>query len=295
MTKRESAERDAPGCAAFPMHTKISIDPVTSRAATSRGHCLAGTRLSLVRTAYERFKGVEEGEVADYIPPSPGFRRSSSACPYGRERLDAFGWRCGLRILIQSVSKPFVFALVCEALGEDVAREKLGVNSTGLPFNSVMAIELNDNRTMNAMVNAGAIAAPSLAPGSTAEEKWEFIQEGLSKFADAAFPWTAKSMNLSRQQTTETADRQTARGIRPHVLRRARGDRDLYKQCSLNNGERSGRHGGDTCRWGCEPNHQEKVISDLCCKRVLAVLATAGLYELSGEWLYELVCRARAA
>ena len=64
-----------------------------------------------------------------------------------------------------------------------MAREKLGVNSTGLPFNSVMAIELNENRTMNAMVNAGAIAASSLAPGSTAGEKWQFIQEGLSRFA----------------------------------------------------------------------------------------------------------------
>ena len=84
---------------------------------------------------------------------------------------------------IQSVSKPFVFALVCEELGDDVAREKLGVNSTGLPFNSVMAIELNESRTMNPMVNAGAIAATSLVPGSTADEKWAFIQEGLSKFA----------------------------------------------------------------------------------------------------------------
>ena len=44
---------------------------------------------------------------------------------------------------IQSVSKPFVFALVCQAIGHDVAREKLGVNSTGLPFDSVMAVELN--------------------------------------------------------------------------------------------------------------------------------------------------------
>jgi glutaminase len=57
------------------------------------------------------------------------------------------------------------------------------VNATGLPFNSVMAIELNKDRTMNPMVNAGAIATTSLAPGETAEAKWRFIQDGLSRFA----------------------------------------------------------------------------------------------------------------
>ena len=56
---------------------------------------------------------------------------------------------------IQSISKVFVFALVCDVLGHDEARRKLGVNSTGLPFDSVMGIELNDDRTMNPMVNAG--------------------------------------------------------------------------------------------------------------------------------------------
>ncbi|NNC00944.1 glutaminase, partial [Corallococcus exiguus] len=84
---------------------------------------------------------------------------------------------------IQSISKPFVFALICQALGGGLVREKIGVNSTGLPFNSVMAIELNADRTMNPMVNAGAIAATSLAPGDTAEQKWLFIQDGLSRLA----------------------------------------------------------------------------------------------------------------
>src|SRR5690606_21989954 len=78
---------------------------------------------------------------------------------------------------------PFVFALVCQAIGFDAARDKLGVNSTGLPFNSVMAVELNEHRTMNPMVNAGAIAATSLVPGATAADKWAHICDGLSAFA----------------------------------------------------------------------------------------------------------------
>ena len=64
---------------------------------------------------------------------------------------------------IQSISKLFVFALVCDTLGPNEARRKLGVNSTGLPFDSVMGIELNADRTMNPMVNAGALATTSLS------------------------------------------------------------------------------------------------------------------------------------
>ena len=72
---------------------------------------------------------------------------------------------------------------MCEAIGHEEAHRLLGVNATGLAFNSVMAIELNNERTMNPMVNAGAMATTSLVPGATTEDRWEFIREGLSRFA----------------------------------------------------------------------------------------------------------------
>src|SRR5690606_7365539 len=79
---------------------------------------------------------------------------------------------------IMSVAKPFVFALVCQELGADVVRDKIGVDPTGLPFDSAAAIERNG--ATNPMVNAGAIATTSLAPGTTTEAKWQFIVRGLS-------------------------------------------------------------------------------------------------------------------
>ena len=81
---------------------------------------------------------------------------------------------------LMSISKPFVFALVCEALGPDRARDTLGVNATGLPFNSVTAIEQSPDGRTNPMVNPGAIATTSLVPGESAEAKWRLILEGLS-------------------------------------------------------------------------------------------------------------------
>ena len=71
-----------------------------------------------------------------------------------------------------SVSKPFVFALVCQAIGAGEARTKLGVNATGLPFNSLEALERAGDGRTNPMVNSGAIATSSLVPGANRVEKW---------------------------------------------------------------------------------------------------------------------------
>ena len=82
-----------------------------------------------------------------------------------------------------SVAKPFLYALVCEQLGREEVRRLIGVNATGLPFNSLAAVERSGDGRTNPMVNPGAIAVTSLVPGADPEEKWRFIQEGLSGFA----------------------------------------------------------------------------------------------------------------
>lgn len=84
---------------------------------------------------------------------------------------------------IMSVSKPFLFALVCDRLGPRAVRAKIGMNATGLGFNSLAGIERHAEGLTNPMVNAGAIASTSLAPGSTLEERWSFILERLSRFS----------------------------------------------------------------------------------------------------------------
>jgi glutaminase len=89
----------------------------------------------------------------------------------------------GYEFTIMSVAKPFVFALVCEVLGDEEARQKLGVNATGFPFDSVAAVERSADGRSNPMVNAGAIAAVSLVPGASSAAKWLFLRERLSAFA----------------------------------------------------------------------------------------------------------------
>src|SRR6202046_3701165 len=137
---------------------------------------------ALIIAGSEPLRQVADGAVADYIPALAAASPSAfGVCVAGvRGRLFSIG-DADQEFAIESISKLFVFALVCHALGHEEARQKLGVNSTGLPFNSVMAIELNDGRTMNPLVNAGAVATTSLVPGTTNEEKFESIVAALSR------------------------------------------------------------------------------------------------------------------
>jgi glutaminase len=273
------------------MHEPLPFDDSDTAHAVSTGTLPSLPAVqALLEEAHARYRGVDAGAVADYIPAlasvDPELFGACIAAVDGRivgvGDVDAL-------FSIQSVSKPFVFALVCQSIGSVEARLKLGVNSTGLPFNSVMAIELSEDRTMNPMVNAGAIATTSLVPGDTADEKWQWILAGLSRFA-------GRALAVDEQvYESESATNLRNEGI-AHLLEsygRLYFDpvaaTDIYtRQCSLLvTAADLAVMGATLADGGVNPITGERVIDAAHCKRVLAVLATAGLYERSGEWLYE--------
>jgi len=190
---------------------------------------------------------------------------------------------------IMSVSKPFVFALVCQAIGPKAAREKLGANSTGLPFNSLAAVEWGDDGRTNPMVNAGAIAATSLVPGERIEDKWRFIHDGLSGFAGRVLSineevYTSASETNSRNQSiARLLDSYGRIYLDPAEAT------DLYtKQCALNvNAKDLAVMGATLADGGVNPLTKERLVDPEVCHYTLAVMATAGLYETSGDWLYD--------
>jgi glutaminase len=245
---------------------------------------------AVISAGYEAFRHLDDGRVADYIPalasaPADAF----GVCVAGVQgRVFAVG-DAELEFTIQSISKVFVFALVCDALGPDEARRKLGVNSTGLSFDSVMGIELNGNRTMNPMVNAGALATSSLVPGHTCEEKFASIVASLSRFA-------GRPLEMDEEvYESEAATNFRNRGI-AHLLDgygRMYSDpelaTDVYtRQCALRVSARDlAVMGATLADGGVNPLTGERAVASDCCRRVLAVLATSGLYERSGDWLYD--------
>jgi glutaminase len=274
------------------MLTNLDADAVFDPASVSTGHLPAPDRVELlVSEAHARYRSLDDGKVADYIPALARVpRQLFGICVAGVDGSVHSAGDVEHEFSIQSISKPFVFALICQEIGAEAAREKIGVNSTGLPFNSVMAIELNADRTMNPMVNAGAIATTSLAPGATADEKFAFIQDGLSRFAGRSL---AVDEEVYRSEAdTNLRNRGIAKLLEGYgrMYFDALETTDVYtRQCSLNVTVKDlAVMGATLADGGVNPVTGEQVIDAAHCKRVLAALATAGLYEQSGDWLYEI-------
>ncbi|HWN22101.1 MAG TPA: glutaminase [Gaiellaceae bacterium] len=139
---------------------------------------------TLVAEAHERFRLNAEGARSQVYPalarvPAELF----GVCVAATNGSVLAAGDADVQFTIMSVATPFVFALVCESEGPQRARERLGVNCTGLPFDSLAAIERSADGRTNPMVNAGAIATTSLVGGSTVEQRWQLLGDGLSRFA----------------------------------------------------------------------------------------------------------------
>ena len=273
------------------MHIPLPFHETTTTSAVSTGELpMLEVVESLLVEVYDLYRSLDEGAVADYIPALA----NTDPSLYGVSIFGVGGRGASIGdaahlFSLQSISKAFVFALVCDAVGHDEAHRLLGVNATGLAFNSVMAIELNSERTMNPMVNAGAMATTSLVPGATTDERWEFIREGLSRFA-------GRQLELDEEvYASESASNLRNQGI-AHLLQsygRLYADpdetTDLYtRQCSLLvSATDLAVMGATLAAGGVNPMTGQHVIEAFNCKHVLAAMATAGLYEHSGDWLYQ--------
>lgn len=203
----------------------------------STGHLPSPERVQeLVRGAYDRFRSNDEGENSQVYPALAQVPRDLfGVCVVGTSgNVYAVG-DTDHEFSIMSVSKPFIFALVCEEIGHEEARAKLGANATGYAFNSVAGIERVPDGRANPMVNAGAIATTSLVPGKTLVEKWAFIHDGLSRFAGRKLPMNDEV--LKSAQETNFRNRSIAQFLLSvsRIYCDPMEAVDLYtRQCSLN-------------------------------------------------------------
>ncbi|MFO1153444.1 MAG: glutaminase A [Rhodospirillales bacterium] len=245
---------------------------------------------ALVGEAYVRYRDNSEGQVSQVYPALARMPRDLfGICVVGVGGRVYDAGDSEHPFSIMSVSKPFVFALVCQAIGADEAHAKIGVNATGLPFNSLAGIERSPDGRTNPMVNAGAIATTSLAPGETAEAKWRFIYDGLCRFAGRDLPMDEEVYASALE--TNFRNRSIVQLL--HAFGRVYCDTaeavDLYtRQCSLAvTAWDLGVMGATLAHGGVNPLTGRRVVDASVCHYTLAVMATAGLYETSGDWLYQ--------
>jgi glutaminase len=149
-------------------------------------------------------------------------------------------------------------------------------------------VERSGEGLSNPMVNAGAIAATSLAPGDSVEAKWAFIQDGFSRFAGRRLEIDASVCASELASNRRNAGLATLLSDHDRIWWDPDEATDLYtRQCSLSvTAADLAVMAATLANGGRQPVTGEQVIDAIHCQHVLAVMVTAGLYETSGDWLY---------
>lgn len=189
---------------------------------------------------------------------------------------------------IESISKVFSMALVMEAVGAQEMLKKVGADPTGLPFNSVMALELHRGKPLSPLVNAGAMATVSLLPAANADEKWQKILDGYSQFAGHSLEV------MDAVYTSEAATNSHNKGIA--WLMSSYGTLyddpdttcDIYtKQCSIAITCKDLAVMGSTlANGGVNSITGKAIINPEFLPHIFAEMTMEGLYGASGDFAY---------
>jgi glutaminase len=242
-----------------------------------------------VDDAHAAFKDVKEGANADYIPiletvPSDLF----GVVIVTRDGKIFSAGDVDYRFSIQSVSKPFTAALIMAQQGPEAVREKIGVEPTGLPFNSKIAIEMYDSRSVNPMVNAGAIAAVSLVDAKDEADRWKLVHDNIEGFAAAELPVLEEV--YESEYETAWSNRAIANLLYNYERLYADPEESLrvyIRQCSIGINTRDlAMMGATLANGGVNPSTGRRMLPAEHVPELLAIMATAGFYDESGEWMF---------
>jgi glutaminase len=237
-----------------------------------------------------RLASTHEGELASYIP------ELSKADPdwFGISivTMDGMVYSTGdseQKFTIQSISKPFVYASALADRGVDFVMGKVGVEPSGDAFNSI-SLNPKTGAPLNPMINAGAIATASLVQGETTEDQWERIVDSLSTFA-------GRKLSLDEdvyRSESETGFRNRAIAWMLKNFGIIDGEpmaslENYFRQCSLLVDCRDLAYMAATlANGGVHPVTGERALPSEHVERVLSVMATCGMYDFAGSWLYEI-------
>jgi glutaminase len=243
-----------------------------------------------VDAAYAEFKDLKEGKNADYIPilatvPSELF---AVVIADRTGKLYAAG-DVEHVFSIQSVSKPFTAGLILAQQGPQALRDKIGVEPTGLPFNSKLALELYpEQRSVNPLVNAGAIAAVSLVNANGEEDRARQVIGNLSDYAGR--PLTVLDEVYRSEYESSWSNRAIANLLFNYGRLYSDPEEALRvytRECSVGIDTRDlAIMGATLANAGVNPLTGKRVLPAEHVPELLAVMAMAGFYDESGEWLY---------
>lgn len=245
---------------------------------------------NLVNEAHEQVKDLKGGKNANYIPYLDRIDSDLfgiSVCLPSGEVIEVGD--TGYVFGIESVSKVYTAVLVLRQYGAETLLEKIGADATGLPFNSIMAILLENDHPSTPLVNAGAISADSMVkPVGDSTAKWKAITDNMrelsgsdlqlleelykseseTNFNNRSIAWLLKNFNRIYDDPDMSLDlytRQCSMGVTAKQLSVA--------ACTIANG-------------GLNPVTRQQVFEASLAPKITSLIATVGFYEHTGDWLY---------
>lgn len=245
---------------------------------------------TVINEAYEKIKGIKDGANANYIPYLANINSSlfgiTVCLPSGRlisvgDTKYVFG--------VESISKVHTAVLAMRQIGAEGVLEKIGANATGMPFNSIMAILLENDHPSTPLVNAGAIAADSLIkPTGDAKGKWTAIIDNMTALSGSEL--TLIHELYSSESDTNFNNHSIAWLLKNYGRMYDNPDLslDLYtRQCSMGvTCEQLAIAGATIALDGHNPVTKQQVFDKTYAPQITSLIATVGFYENSGDWLY---------
>jgi len=267
----------------------LALGTGSAHAAKSKKAAAPNATQTVMNDALAKYKDIQEGKNADYIPALAKVDPNI----YGIAVVTTDGkvYTVGdvkSEVSIQSISKVFAMAKVMEEQGPDAILNNMGVDATGQVFNSITAIEQYKGSEMNPMVNPGAITTTSMISGATPDEIWGKI---MSIHNDCA----GRQLTVNQEvYESEAATNQRNQAISMlmyaygHIKDKPLQACDLYtKQCAISvNAKDLAMMAATLANGGKNPVTGKQAIQTANVPKILAVMATAGLYDDSGKWLY---------
>jgi len=242
-----------------------------------------------VDAAHNKYKNKRGGKNAGYIPAlaevDPQLFGICVATVDG-QTFSAGDAEC--QFALESISKVFTAALAMEQVGPRAFHRKVGADPTGEAFNSVLALELHNNRPMSPMVNAGAMTATSLVSATDADDRWRQILDIQSNFAGR--PLSVSDQIVASERATNFQNRAIAWLLLcgGYMYCEPMEAVDIYTlQCStLVTTVDLAIMGATLANGGVNPVTAKRVIAKANVAPVLALMAMEGLYTASGDWAY---------
>lgn len=258
--------------------------------AASHKEITAAEVRAAVESAYEKVRGTTGGKNADYIPYLASVDPSLfgiSVCLLDGTVISAGDARCTFGI--ESVSKVPTAILAMREYGALGVLEKVGADATGLPFNSIFAILLENDHPSTPLVNAGAISACSMIdPKGDSDAKWKAITDNITELCGSA------PQLIDELYRSESATNFNNRAITWLLKNYNRiyddpdMSLDLYtRQCSLGITSRQlAAMAATIASRGVNPVTHKQVFDPAIAPKITTLIATVGFYQHSGDWLY---------